>query len=297
VTSAGVRRREDGLALRALRVGVHPGALIIHVGTDVVVRTPSRPDHAEGNVVDLLVPPDASGIGARLEGVRRLMEPVGVGETRLRYELPPGLPDEPERAAALRAEGCERAEHRVLALAVDRLPEQAPALPPAVSVERLEGPDGDVIAGRRWYAASVLDRYRAGDDVSVWRAWDDVWGAWDRERVGALARLGRAEVWLASRHGMPVATVTLLDDQDGLAIVDTLVTHPAHRRRGIGRALLGTALASLRSATGLGRIAIAVDPGSAADGLALAMGFLPVGDVQVWTRPEGTVGRLDEQRR
>lgn len=283
-----VSRREDGAALRALRVGVHPSALVQHVGTDVVVRTPGRPDHHDGNVVDLLAPPDPSEVTARLEGVRRLMEPVGVGHVHLRYERPVGTADEGEsaRAAALRAAGCVPDDLRVLVLDPTALPTVAAPPPGDVTVERLEGPDGDVIAGRRWYAAAVLDRYAHGETVDEWRAWDAAWGAWDRERITALARLGRAEVWLASRHGMPVATLTLLDDADGLAVVEDVVVHPAHRRRGIARALLTAALSSLSTASSLERVALAVRAGPPAEPLYSSLGFVPLADVRAWLRAE-----------
>jgi len=292
--TSGVIRRDDGLALRALRVGVHPEALVIHVNTDVVVRTPARPDHLDGNVVDVLAPPDASEVATRLEGVRRLMEPLGVGHVHLRYELAPDALDDEGRVAALVAAGCELTEHHVLALDATALPARPPAPVADVTIERLDGPDGDVIAGRRWYAAAVLDRYAHGEDVTAWRAWDDQWGAWQRERIGALARVGRAEVWLAARHGMPVATLTLVDDQDGLVVVDDVVTHPAHRRRGIARVLLGTALASLREATPLERVALGVRPGAPAAGLYAAAGFVPVATVRAWLRP---AGRAADDRR
>jgi ribosomal protein S18 acetylase RimI-like enzyme len=140
----------------------------------------------------------------------------------------------------------------------------------------------------------VLDRYAHGDDVAQWRAWDDEWGGWQRERVGALARSGRAEVWLAARHGMPVGTLTLVDDHDGLVVVDDVVIHPAHRRRGIARMLLGTALASLRTATPLERVAVGVRPDSAGEGLSAAVGFTAVGAVRSWLRPAG--GHVEDRR-
>jgi GNAT superfamily N-acetyltransferase len=149
-------------------------------------------------------------------------------------------------------------------------------------LERLTDPDGDVLAERRWYAASVLDRYANGDDVMTWRAWDDAWGAWQRDRVRALAGLRRAEVRLAARHGMPVGTLTLLDDLDGLVVVDNVVTHPVHRRRGIAHRLLATALASLRGIETVERIAIAVAPGSPGEALARGLGFRSRADVQCW---------------
>lgn len=284
MTRAGVVRRDDGAALRALRVGVHPEALVVHVGTDVVVRTPGRPDHRAGNVVDLLAPPDATTVEARLTDVHRLMAPLGVPSLHLRYELPTGVADDVARVAALVAVGCTGSVLRVLEVGGDALPR--PDAPPAdVGVERLAGPDGDVVDGRRWYAASVLDRYAHGDDVTAWRGWDAAWGAWDRERVTALARAGRAEVWMASRHGMPVAALTLLDDRDGLAVVEGVVTHPAHRRRGIARALLGRALASLADARRPDRVALAVSVDSPGEALARDLGFAALRDVHAWSRP------------
>ncbi len=283
--SAAVTRRDDGAALRTLRVGVHPEALVLHVGTDVVVRTPARPDHRDGNVVDLLEPPDPTAIATRIEGVRRLMEPIGVAHVHLRYELAPGAADDDARAVALRDAGLTVTDLRVLAADPGVLPDRAPAPPASVTVERLAGPTGDVIDERRWYAAAVLDRYAHGDDVDTWRGWDEEWGAWDRGRVTALARLGRAEVWLASRHGMPVATLTLLDDHDGLVVIEDAVTHPAHRRRGIARALLGAALASLRTSRAVERVALAVTPGAPVETLYRGAGLEPLGEVRSWLRP------------
>jgi len=284
---AGLTRRDEGSALRALRVGVHPDSLVLRSGTDVIVRTPARPDFRDGNVVDVLTPPRADEVATRLESVRRLMEPVGVGHLHLRYELPPGAQDDAARVAAFIAAGCEVDVLRVLALDAVDLPPVVPARPATVTIERLEGPDGDVIAGRRWYAAAVLDRYAHGEDVTAWRAWDEEWGTWDRERVSALAHIGRAEVWLASRHGMPVATLTLVDDRDGLVVVEDVVTHPAHRRRGIARSLLGAALASLRGSRSLERVAIATRPDSPGEALYLGLGFTPLADVHPWLRPAG----------
>lgn len=292
MSATGLVRRDDGAALRALRVGVHPDALVQHVGTDIVARTPGRPDHRDGNVVDLLTAPDAGDVPARLEAVRRLLGPLGVDRLHLRYELPARAldaahGDDPARVAALRDAGAVAEDRRVLMLAADALPAtDRPSAGDRV-IARLPRPDGDVITGRRWYAASVLDRYAHGEDVADWRAWDAAWGEWDRARVAALALAGRAEVWTVARHGMPVAALTLLDDADGLAVVGSLVTHPAHRRRGIARALLTTALASLRSVPALVRVAFSVRPGDAAEPLATGLGFRTVADVRGWQWPAG----------
>lgn len=283
LSTADLSRRDEGLALRALRVGVHPDALVIRSGTDVVVRTPARPDHLDGNVVDLLVPPAAEAVRLRIEAARRLMEPLGVAQLRLRYGLGVGSTDDPARSDAFTAASFTSERLRVHSVPAGRLPSPPAVLPASITVERLDGPDGDVIAGRRWYAAAVLDRYAHGEDVTRWRAWDEEWGTWQRQRITALARAGRAEVWLASRHGMPVATLTLVDDQDGLVVVENIVTHPAHRRRGIAQGLLGAAMASLSTSRALERVALAIRPDDPAERLCAAFDLRPVGDVVAWT--------------
>jgi GNAT superfamily N-acetyltransferase len=287
--STGVTRREDGFALRALRVGVHPEALVMRVGTDVVVRTPVRPDHHDGNVTDLLVAPAADSIPGRIETAWRLMEPIGVRQVHLRYELGVDGPDDTQRVAALTGAGLRPTVRRVLTIDPAELPEQAPDTPTDVTLERLTDPADDVLAERRWYAASVLDRYAHGEDVDAWRAWDEQWGSWQRERIRALAGLRRAEVRLAARHSMPVASLTMLDDQDGMVVIDSIVTHPAHRRRGIARTLLRSALASLHGVDTLEHVAIATTPGSPAEALCTGVGFRPVADVSCWLQaPAGT---------
>jgi len=289
--SRSVVRREDGLALRVLRVGVHPQALVMRVGTDVVVRTPMRPDHHDGNVTDLIAPPDVGSLPERIEQAHRLMGPIGVRQVHLRYELPPddaaaGGADggEARRVTALTGAGFDVAVRRVLVLDPSALPEAGPTPPADVTLERLTDPAGDILAERRWFAASVLDRYAHGEDVAAWRAWDDRWGAWQRERLRALAELRRAEVRLAARHGMPVATLTLLDDLDGLVVIESCITHPAHRRRGIADLLLRRALASLHGIDTVERVAVAVEPGSPAEHLHRGAGFEPLADVQCWLR-------------
>ncbi len=291
--TAGVTRREDGFALRVLRVGVHPSALVMHVGTDVVVRTPARPDDQDGNVTDLLVPPDAASIPGRLETARRLMEPIGVRRAHLRYELPVSpatgaatgaAPDDPARAVALTAAGLAPRVRRVYAIDPSTGHADAPSVTPGITLERLTAPDDDVLVERRWYAASVLDRYAHGEDVTAWRAWDEAWGAWRRDRVRALAELRRAEVRLAARHSMPVAALTLLDDHDGLIVIEGLVTHPAHRRHGIARSLLQGVLASLQGNDAVTHIAMAVAPEAPAERLLQGAGFRPVADVYGWVQ-------------
>lgn len=301
-----VTRRDDGLALRALRVGVSPSALIVHLGTDVVVRTPSRPDHLDGNVVDVLAPPQPEGVAGLLSRVARLMEPVGVGHVQVRFELPVGVPLEPDLRVAFEQEGCVLSVERILelhhdvevpgmALELRRLALPATALDvapgAAQDADRDDDLRSDMVTERRWHAAAVLDRYAQGEDVPTWRMWDEHGAAWNRRRIRELAALGRADVWLASRHGMPVASLVLLRDLDGLAVVEDVVVHPAHRRRGIARTLVAAALAHQQQARPTERVLLGTDP----DGVALALygglGFLPVADVLTALRPAGRAPR------
>jgi GNAT superfamily N-acetyltransferase len=324
-----IRRRDDGLALRALRVGVSPQALVVHVGTDVVVRTPSRPTHRAGNVVDLLAPPSADEVPALLERVGRLMHPVGVDHLHVRFEVPHGASDAiraraSDATAALVAQGCAVRQLEVVELGqpdvpdvreVREVPEEldgsvrtggssrsaTPAPSGGLEVRQLEGAgEHDPVAARRWYAAAVLDRYAQGDDAAAWRDWDDEQGVWERERLRQLVAQGRAQVWLAQRHGMPVATLTLLRDLDGLAVLEDLVVHPAHRRGGLATTLVATVLAAQRAVTSTRpeseewtasqrsmpeRVLVAVVPGTPAAALLARLPHTPVAEVSAALQP------------
>jgi ribosomal protein S18 acetylase RimI-like enzyme len=293
--AADVTRRDDGIALRALRVGVAPSALVVHLGTDVVVRTPSRPDHLDGNVVDLIAPPAPAEVAPLLARVARLMEPVGVAHVQVRFELPVDAALDAELRTSLERAGCVLTVERILELHAQV---EVPGM--ALEVRRLALPasGADPVTERRWHAAAVLDRYAQGEDVATWRTWDEEGAAWNRGRLRELAALGRADVWLASRHGMPVASLVVLRDLDGVAVVEDVVVHPAHRRRGIGRTLLAAALAHQQQARPTERILLGADP----DGVALALyeglGFVPVADVWTALRPAGAApqGPVQAQR-
>jgi ribosomal protein S18 acetylase RimI-like enzyme len=288
--SPSITRRDDGLALRALRVGVAPNALVVHLGTDVVVRTPSRPDHLDGNVVDLLAPPSPDEVGVILERVRRQMEPLGVGHLQVRFECAVGSAPDPALLAAFADAGCSVSAERVLELhgAVE-----VPGM--ALEVRRLalptlaEGEELDAVTERRWHAAAVLDRYATGADVPAWRSWDEEGAAWNRRRIRELAALGRADVWLASRQGMPVSSLVVLRDLDGIAVIEDVVVHPAHRRRGIARTLLAAALAHQQQSRPDERVLLAADPEGIALPLYRSLGFVPLADVWTAIRPARAV--------
>jgi GNAT superfamily N-acetyltransferase len=283
---AGITRRDDGLALRALRVGVAPTALVVHLGTDVVVRTPSRPDHLDGNVVDLIAAPEPTDVPSLLERIRRQMEPVGVGHVQVRFEQPVAAVLDVGLQRAFEDASCVLTVERVLELQGDV---EVPGM--ALDVRRLalpsaaEGDELDAVTERRWHAAAVLDRYATGEDVPAWRTWDEEGAAWNRRRIRDLAALGRADVWLAARQGMPVGSLVVLRDLDGVAVVEDVVVHPAHRRRGVARTLLAAALAHQRLARPSERVLLAADPDGPALALYGALGFVPLADVWTAIRP------------
>ena len=271
--------REEGVALRALRLTVAQRALVTRAGTDVVVRTPARPDHHAGNVVDVLTPPRAADVTALVTRVRRLLEPTGVERAHLRWERSVGT-DEADVVAALAAAGLEA----TVTLVVRLPPPAAGDAPPRDGVGRLpvpgRDPGGDDVAvARRWHGADVLQRYAVGDDVATWRRWDTEGAAWDRGRVRELAAVGRADVWLATAQGIPVATLTVLRDGAGAAHLEDLVTHPAHRRRGHATALVRAAVA-VEAAAAPGTVVTAeVEPGGPSAALLARLGAEPVAEV------------------
>ncbi len=274
--------REEGVALRALRLNVAPLALVTRVGTDVVVRTPARPDHQAGNVVDLLVPPRAEDVPDLVTRVRRLLEPTGVARAHLRWERPVDA-DDPDVAAALAAAGLA-----VTVTHVVRLPGPTGGpVPVRAGVARLPVPgrdvaDDDVATARRWHGADVLHRYGDGDDVPAWRrsaTEGAAWAAWDRGRVRDLAARGRADVWLATAQGIPAATLTVLRDGAGAAHLEDLVVHPLHRRRGLGTALVRAAVAAEHAAAPDTVVTAEVVPGGPGSALFADLGAAPVAAV------------------
>ena len=153
----------------------------------------------------------------------------------------------------------------------------------AVELAPVPAPDGQAggAVDRRWHATTVLYRYLAGDTPDDWRGNDDGFVAWSVEQQRSLAASGRCQVWVALRHGMPVARLSLLHDRQGLAVVEDVVVHPAHRRRGIASALTHRAVAHHLEVDPGARIGLAADPGGSADRLYRRLGFRP--HATVWT--------------
>lgn len=295
-----VLAREEGLALRALRLVAAPDALVTRAGTDVVVRTPIRPDHHAGNVVDLIAPPRAAEVPAVLTRVRRLLEPTGVARAHVRWEQPVGAGSPPDAADVLTA--LESGGFPPRTTVMLELPVRLTVPTTGGAVARLPVPGRDVGAddvatARRWHGADVLQRYADGEDVETWRRWDADGAAWDRATTLALARSGRADVWLATAQGIPVATLTVLRDRAGVALLADLVTHPAHRGRGHASTLVAAATAAEHAVAAGTRVLAEVEPGCGSERIMVRAGAVPVATVVSALRaPEADQGSGEPRR-
>lgn len=282
-----VRRVDERLGLAIDRASLSDRTLVTYARDHVSVRTPSRPDFRDGNTLDLVAPPAPDDLARWSARFAETIGILGVRHLQLRWETP--LPaDAPSRAptpdpalqAAVRQLGGELDAYTVLLL--DQL-----ADPSAIDAEliRLAAPRHDEepasAVERRWHATEVLSRYEHGDTPDAWREVDHGFVAWAAEIRRELARSGRAEVWLARRQATPAARLALVHDRQGLAVVQDVVTHPAHRRRGLASALTHAAVTSHLAADPDARIGIGAEPGSSADRLYRRLGFRP--HATVWT--------------
>ncbi len=311
-----LRRLDERLGLAVSRAGVSPRTLVTYARDHVSVRTPSRPDFRDGNTIDLESPPAPGDLGAWVSRFTDTIGGLGVQHVQLRWETPlhpdapPGLPAVDaslvEAAAAL---GMELHPTTVLLLSEPVAPPEAPAelvvvTPPTrVVTDRgavVSAEDTPVEVERRWHAVTVLDRYASGDDPDDWRAnasTSDVgraprssgdlvraagdFTAWAVDVQRELAAAGRATIWLALRHGGPVAKAVVLHDRQGLAVIEDVVVHPVHRRLGIAAALTHRAVTAHLATHPGSRVGIGADPGGPADHLYRRLGFRP--HATVWT--------------
>jgi GNAT superfamily N-acetyltransferase len=257
------------------------------------VRTPSRPDFRFGNALDLTRIPAAEDLPGFLERFERSIGSLGPAQVQLRWETPldrdapPGPPSPPDPAlqAALADLALTVEPVTVLLLGEPAWPSGGAA----VEVAPVPAPDGTVggAVDRRWHATTVLYRYLEGDAPDDWRGNDDGFVAWSVAQQRALTAAGRCRVWVALRHGMPVARLGILHDRQGLAVVEDVVVHPAHRRRGIAGVLTATAVRQHLEEVPGSRVGLAAAPGSAAERLYRRLGFRPHATVWTALRPAG----------
>jgi GNAT superfamily N-acetyltransferase len=283
--AARVRRVEDRLGLAAERASLSGRTLVTYARDHVSVRTPSRPDFRMGNSLDLVAPPAPDDVPRWVDRFGDTIGRLGVDHVQLRWETPlerdapPAEPEpDPGLAGVLRDLGLGLEATTVLLLGELQAPPAAPA--DLVPVEPPSAVPGGAV-DRRWHAATVLYRYGSGDTPDDWRDVDEAFVTWSVDVQRELAADGRAQVWLAMRHGAPVGRLTLAHDRQGLAVVEDVVVHPVHRRIGIAAALTHAAVAHHLDAHPGSRVGLGADPGGQADRLYRRLGFRP--HATVWT--------------
>ena len=288
-----IRRLDERLGLSVLRAGLSPVTLVTYARDHVAVRTPSRPDFHFGNTLDLTGVPEPDQLAGFLARYEQTIGQLGAGHVQLRWETPldadePPVAPTPDTEVVTRARDLGLEVSAVTVLLLDRLVARQGGA--AVELAPVPAPDGQAggAVDRRWHATTVLYRYLAGDTPDDWRGADDGFVAWSVEQQRTLASSGRCQVWVALRHGMPVGRLGLLHDRQGLAVVEDVVVHPAHRRRGIASALTHRAVGHHLEVDPSARVGLAADPGSGADLLYRRLGFRP--HATVWTAFAATPG-------
>jgi GNAT superfamily N-acetyltransferase len=289
-----VRRLDDRLGLAVLRAGLPPVTLVTHARDHVAVRTPSRPDFRFGNTLDLTGVPTAADLPGFLDRFQRSIGSLGPVQVQLRWETPldataPADAPRPDPALQDALAGLGLPLEPVTVLLLDTL--EPPQGAGALEVAPVPAPDGTPggAVDRRWHATTVLYRYLEGDTPDDWRGNDDSFVAWSVAQQRDLAVAGRCQVWVGLRHGIPVARLSVLHDRQGLAAVEDVVVHPAHRGRGIARVLTATAVQHHLAQHPGSRIGLAAAPGSVADRLYRRLGFRP--HATVWTALRPSHGR------
>lgn len=297
-----VERVDERLGLALMRVSLSPRTLVTYARDHVTVRTPSRPDFRDGNTIDLLAPPEPEAVDRWVARFGETVGMLGADRVQLRWEQPTGPstqrgdtadPDDPAAdvadqlqaplRAACEAHGLELTPVRMLLLEELATPPATDAELVAIAAPRID-PDPDDPADatdRRWHASSVLYRYASGDTPDDYRAQDAAFTAWSVDVQRELAAAGRCQVWVAMRHGGPVARLSLLHDRQGLAVVEDVVVHPVHRGRGIAAALTHAAVTGHLAADPGARVGLGAAPGSRAERIYRRLGFRP--HATVWT--------------
>jgi GNAT superfamily N-acetyltransferase len=292
-----VRRVDDRLGLAVCRVSLSGRSIVTYARDHVMVRTPSRPDFHDGNTLDLAAPPAPEALAGWVERFHRTVGTLGARTVQLRWEEPAGDAEgdaagdaageaagdatgdaagspllSPELTGAAR--DLDLSVDATSVLLLDRLVEPPPADAQLVPIAPPSAVAGGVV-DRRWHAATVLYRYESGETPEAWRTFDEDFVGWAVEVQRELAAAERAQVWLALRHGAPVGRLTFVDDRQGLATIEDVIVHPAHRRQGIAAALTAKAIATHLAVAPDTRIGIGAEPGSTAERLYRRLGFRP----------------------
>lgn len=236
--------------LRAIQLTLDPGATVAPLDGMIVVRTPTRPDHREGNALHLRTAPAAEDVDRLLaEWEQRFGSHPGIEHVRIRWVEPEPGRDLAELCRAVEAVGfvVDLTPHMELEELVE-VP-----VPPRTEIVVAADP-------RQWHGATVLFRHTG---------WSGDEAFWRETMAGRrqLAAEGRAVTYLAVRWGIPVGTASLCwdpladvgPDHAGLAVVEDVVVHPAHRGIGVAAALVHTAVARHLAHHPRARVALRTD--------------------------------------
>ena len=266
-----VRRVDDRLGLAVLRVGLSGRTLVTYARDHVTVRTPSRPDFADGNTLDIVAPPAPSDIADWVARFGSTIAVMGAAHVRVRWEGAVGASVPEELADACAREGLSLSTRRVALL--DRLPETPVSDDLELSEVAAPSLQQGAANDRRWHAATVLYRYALGRGPEDYRAYDEAASRWSVDVQRELASAQRARVWVAVRHGVPVARCTVTHDRQGLAAVQDVITHPVHRGRGVATALVERAVRRHLAQDPGARVGIAHHPETPQQRFVSGLGF------------------------
>lgn len=259
--------------LRAVLPTLGPRVVTAELDGRTVVRSPTRPDHHDGNALWLHEPLTVAGLDRVLgEWDERFGAIAGVEERQLRWVEQ----DERDRGplvSALADRGIATTWSTHLEL--DAL---APA-PPDVAGLELRHPTDP----RHWHGVAVQYRHAGwGDDDAFWAWWVD--------GLRVLGEQGRALTLGAVRRGVPVGAATVHFDpvpdvgpgHAGLAVLDDVMVHPAHRGQGIASRLVHALLERLLADKPRARVVVRAED---AVGLYERLGFVPAATLGAASSP------------
>lgn len=279
-----------GIGLAAERLGHGPDVLVTTASDHVALRTPTRPDHFSGNAIHLFAPPETVGpwLKRHADSIGHL---PGVTGAFLSWEVPVDvvadgdldslLPDDVPSDATVEAVSAMvwRPDLRETG-STTRL--AALAALDVVDPGRLDirsGADEHVMAGAR----ALYLQAGWGTDVDYWR--------WHMAQQRDLMVAGRCDVWVAYAMGIPAGRASLMHDRQGLAIVEDVVTHPLHRRKGLASALVVHAMRHHLDAHPGDVVVIRADATGPARRLYERLGFVTVAtDISLRTGASGGHG-------
>ena len=246
-----------GLSSELMVLGLG-GSLVQDWDRWLVVRTPSNPGFWWGN---FLVLPEPVQPGRGETWLQRFAEAFpGATHRAFAVDGPTGKAGDPGELAAM---GVEVTTDTVLTAPVAGLAAPPPSARRAASLRALAG-DGD------W--AQALALRIASDDMTM----TPEYHAYLTRKVAderAVTEAGHGARFGAFSDGVLVADLGIVSDRRGLARYQGVRTHPAHRRRGLCRALLAMAGEHAGAELGAHTLVILADPGYHAIDLYRSAGF------------------------